>query len=105
MGDYYIKALEECRLNMSKCIVESRRVPGHVEKPTREMLKALPPKEYLYRTVIPALLPALEQCQRIRPPDPIEFIAFYMLRHPGVQQDDPTLRVLGCRLQLLLGVH
>lgn len=80
--DYYIKALEECRLNMSKCIVESRRVPGHVEKPTREMLKALPPKEYLYRTVIPALLPALEQCQRIRPPDPIEFIAFYMLRHP-----------------------
>merc|ERR1712136_327807 len=45
-------------------------------------IKALQPKEYLYRTVIPALLPALEQCQRIRPPDPIEFIAFYMLRHP-----------------------
>jgi protein dpy-30 len=50
------------------------------EKP--EVLKTLPPKDYLYRTIIPALVPALEACQRDRPADPIEFIAFYMLRHP-----------------------
>lgn len=83
-NDYFIKALESCELKMSQGIVESRRVEG-IKAATEESaqdLKALDPKEYLYRTVIPALLPALEACQRDRPADPIEYIAFYMLRHP-----------------------
>jgi len=82
-SDYFIKALKTCETNMSVKILESRRVADEKmsqgEKP--EVLKTLPPQEYLYRTVIPALLPALEACQRDRPADPIEFIAFYMLRH------------------------
>jgi len=90
-GDYFIKALKTCETNMSKRILESRRVA--VEKAALqerpELLKELPPKEYLYRTVIPALLPALEACQRDRPADPLEFIAFYMLRH--TQQYSKTL--------------
>lgn len=82
-GDYFIKALKTCETKMSQKILESRRAAelavAENEKP--EVLQSLPPKEYLYRTVIPALLPALEACQRDRPADPIEFIAFYMLRH------------------------
>jgi len=91
-GDYFIKALKGCETKMSKKILESRRVADESaadgEKP--EVLKSLPPKEYLYRTVIPALLPALEACQRDRPADPIEFIAFYILRH--TQQYSKTLK-------------
>jgi hypothetical protein len=81
--DYFTKALKTCETKFSQTILQSRQVAGEkvaqAEKP--EALQSLPPKEYLYRTVIPALLPALEACQRDRPADPIEFIAFYMLRH------------------------
>merc|ERR1719498_585209 len=91
-GEYFMKALKTCETKMSQKILESRRVAeekaAQGEKP--ETLKSLPPKEYLYRTVIPALLPALEACQRDRPADPIEFIAFYMLRH--TQQYSKTLK-------------
>jgi len=84
---YYIKALKACETKMSQKILESRcmaeaKAAEKSEKLTNT-LKSLPSKEYLYRTVIPALLPALEACQRDRPADPIEFIAFYMLRHPN----------------------
>jgi hypothetical protein len=83
--EYYIKAVETCDISLSKAILDSRKFPGlkHGESPpSAEDLKDLTPKEYLYKTVIPALLPALEACQRDRPSDPIEFIAFYLLRHP-----------------------
>mmetsp|Transcript_136626 Transcript_136626/g.237534 ORF Transcript_136626/g.237534 Transcript_136626/m.237534 type:complete len:544 (-) Transcript_136626:63-1694(-) len=91
-SEYFIKALEGCERKMSMKILESRRAhdeaAAEADKP--QALDKLPPKEYLYRTVIPALLPALEACQRDRPADPIEFIAFYMLRHP--KQYSKTLK-------------
>mmetsp|Transcript_27395 Transcript_27395/g.63955 ORF Transcript_27395/g.63955 Transcript_27395/m.63955 type:complete len:550 (+) Transcript_27395:82-1731(+) len=80
--EYYIKALEACQLKLSQKVVESRKVESHIDGTRPEVLKQLPCKEYLYRTVIPALLPALDACQRYRPADPLEFIAFHMLRHP-----------------------
>lgn len=80
--DYFIKAVAACEQNMSERIVESKRVKDKEDAwLDPKVLKDLPPKQYLYRTVIPALLPALEACQRDRPKDPITFIAFYMLRH------------------------
>jgi len=89
--EYFIKALEACELKMSKKIVESRRFSQEAEQVDEpQEVPRLPHKEYLYRNVIPALLPALEACQRDRPSDPIEFIAFYMLRHP--KQYSKTLK-------------
>merc|ERR1711976_28121 len=73
--DYFVKALESREAKMSDKVLAT-----DMDRP--DVMKTLPPKEYLYRAIIPALLPALEACQRIRPADPIEFIAFYMLRHP-----------------------
>jgi len=91
-SDYFIKALKTCEMKMSQKILDSRCVADEMvakgEKP--EELSTLPPKEYLYRTVMPALLPALEACQRDRPADPIEFISFYLLRH--TQQYSKTLK-------------
>jgi len=43
-------------------------------------------KAYIYHNIIPALAPALEIAVRDRPPDPLEFIAFYMLRHSSQYQ-------------------
>jgi hypothetical protein len=93
-GEYFMKALRHCEVTMSKAILESRRVfddsAPAIAEASAEALKALTPKEYLYRTVTPALLPALEACQRDRPANPIEFIAFYLLRHG--QQYSKTLK-------------
>ncbi|CAJ1371640.1 unnamed protein product [Effrenium voratum] len=87
-SEYFIKATEACELKRSMKIVEDRRAEGVAKALSGQELKqaaaeaqAMAPKEWLYRNVIPALLPALEACQRDRPEDPIEFIAFYMLRH------------------------
>merc|ERR1711904_741198 len=80
--DYFIKALSTCELNMSKRLVDLKCVKSDLqERMDPKILKELPPTEYLNRTIIPALLPAVEACQRDRPKDPISFIAFYMLRH------------------------
>jgi len=79
--EYFIRAVEACELNMSSGIVGSRKVDGGDEQLAPEAVKALPPKEWLHHNIIPALLPAMESCQRLRPADPIEYIAFYMLRH------------------------
>lgn len=90
--DYFVRALEACEAKMSEKVLAARKMcdllAADMDKP--DALKTLPPKEYLYRMVIPALLPALEACQRLRPADPIEFIAFYMLRHP--KQYSKTLK-------------
>eukprot|EP00448_Togula_jolla_P005614 CAMPEP_0170597166 /NCGR_PEP_ID=MMETSP0224-20130122/15559_1 /TAXON_ID=285029 /ORGANISM="Togula jolla, Strain CCCM 725" /LENGTH=539 /DNA_ID=CAMNT_0010921613 /DNA_START=19 /DNA_END=1638 /DNA_ORIENTATION=+ len=82
--EYFVNALSSCELKFSQKLLEGRRpAVAAASKVSPEVLRTLPPKEYLYRSVIPALLPALEACQRDRPADPIEFIAFYMLRHKG----------------------
>lgn len=82
--EYFVKAVEACESQFTQKMVDSRRAgEAPAEAAMAEELGEgrLPPKEYLYRNVLPALLPALEACQRDRPADPIEFIAFYMLRH------------------------
>lgn len=86
---YFIKQLAAIELKMSQRIVARKKAKaaGEEELGPEELRKLLkdkdkvPAGEYLYRTVIPALAPALEVCQRDRPDDPIAFIAFYLLRH------------------------
>ncbi|PHJ17628.1 dpy-30 motif protein [Cystoisospora suis] len=46
-----------------------------------EEIKALPTREYLRATVIPVLLPAIEEISKDRPENPLAWIAFYLLRH------------------------
>ncbi|CAD7967504.1 unnamed protein product [Amoebophrya sp. A25] len=38
-------------------------------------------KDYLYCTVIPVLFGGLEEVVKLRPEDPMEFLAFYLMRH------------------------
>lgn len=43
--------------------------------------KNLPVRAYLDKTVVPLLLQALSECSKVRPEDPIEFIADYLHKH------------------------
>lgn len=44
-------------------------------------IQSLPTREYLDQTVIPILLSALTALCAERPPDPIEYVAAYILKH------------------------
>lgn len=90
---YFINALKTCEQTMSQRILQIRQMvdPVAAEQEKPEAIKALEShKDYINRAIIPALAPALEACERDRPADPIEFIAFYMLRHP--KQYSKTLK-------------
>eukprot|EP00439_Symbiodinium_sp_Y106_P057985 s2510_g8.t1 len=69
--EYFLKATEACELSMSKMIVEEKHAEG--------VVRALS-EEDSGRSSQAREKPA-GACQRDRPEDPIEFIAFYMLRH------------------------
>ena len=47
----------------------------------------LPTKYYLEKTITPTVLKALSECAKARPDKPLEFMAYYLLKHnPDRQQ-------------------
>ncbi|KAG8227236.1 hypothetical protein J437_LFUL003967 [Ladona fulva] len=50
-------------------------------KKSRVDLQSLPTRQYLDQTVVPILLQALSTVAKERPPDPINFLAAYLLKH------------------------
>lgn len=50
-------------------------------KKSRVDLQSLPTRQYLDQTVVPILLQALSTLAKERPPDPISFLAAYLLKN------------------------
>lgn len=46
-------------------------------------LNALPTRQYLDQTVVPILLQGLSALAKERPPDPINYLAAYLLKNKG----------------------
>lgn len=90
--NYFIEALQRCEQEHTERIKKKKRAKAEGKDEgkvfSRDELLELPAKEYLYKTVMPGLLPALELCSRDRPEDPINFIAFQLLRHPFSYKKD-----------------
>lgn len=53
------------------------------KKQPRADLQSLPTKQYLDQTVAPILLQGLQILAKERPPDPINFLAAYLLKNKG----------------------
>lgn len=51
-------------------------------------LQSLPTKQYLDQTVAPVLLQGLQNLAKERPPDPIAYLAAYLLKN---QNNDETV--------------
>ncbi|KAI5710994.1 hypothetical protein M8J76_004435 [Diaphorina citri] len=60
---------------------DSKEGDGPGLKKPRLDLHALPTRQYLDQTVVPILLAALTQLTKERPPDPITFVASYLMKN------------------------
>lgn len=52
-----------------------------MEGPLKLDVQSLPAKEYLEKTVIPLLLQGMNALVKERPPNPVEYLAVYLLEH------------------------
>ena len=82
--NYFLKKIEECVHNRKSELlkVQSKDIPIIPRDKFlnfNEEMKNLPGDIYLEMTVLPLLQNALNMCDMIRPPDPISFIANFML--------------------------
>uniref|UniRef100_A0A8D8Q5Z5 Protein dpy-30 homolog n=1 Tax=Cacopsylla melanoneura TaxID=428564 RepID=A0A8D8Q5Z5_9HEMI len=61
----------------------------NLKKPRLD-LHALPTRQYLDQTVVPILLAALTQLTKERPPDPITFVASYLMKNKSQYETSNT---------------
>ncbi|XP_032803486.1 protein dpy-30 homolog [Petromyzon marinus] len=67
-------------------IMESERVGGDRSKQKVD-LQALPTRAYLDQTVVPILLQGLSVLAKDRPPNPIEYLAAYLMKNKAQYED------------------
>ncbi|XP_021963861.1 protein dpy-30 homolog [Folsomia candida] len=63
---------------VQKIIAKELDVPS---KKPRIDLQSVPTRQYLDQTVVPILLQALAALSKERPPEPIDYLASYLLKH------------------------
>ncbi|XP_043221275.1 protein dpy-30 homolog isoform X1 [Amphibalanus amphitrite] len=61
--------------------VAAEKASENGAKKSRLDLQSLPTRQYLDQTVVPALQQALSVLSKERPPDPIEFLATFLLKN------------------------
>ncbi|KAM4772591.1 protein dpy-30 homolog [Rhinophrynus dorsalis] len=68
-------------------IVENEKVNTEKVSKQKVDLQALPTRAYLDQTVVPILLQGLSVLAKERPPNPIEFLAAYLLKNKTQFED------------------
>lgn len=85
---------------------EIRLMAAHLQRepvcPPSIPLYALPDQEYLEATVLPLLLRGLEELSKVRPPDPLTFLAAYLIGNNPQRTAAPLLNNMdGRRVPLM----
>ncbi|XP_072265456.1 protein dpy-30 homolog isoform X2 [Pyxicephalus adspersus] len=71
----------------SQRIVENEKASTEKASKQKVDLQALPTRAYLDQTVVPILLQGLSVLAKERPPNPIEFLAAYLLKNKTQFED------------------
>ena len=82
--NYYLNKIEECINNRKSELLKMQAkdiplIPTDTNLNFQNEMQKLPGDVYLEMTVLPLLHNAINMCDMIRPPDPITFIANFML--------------------------
>ena len=90
--DYFLKKIEECIHNRKSELLKMQGkevpiIPRDEFLNYGEEMNNLPADIYLEMTVLPLLQNALNKCEMIRPPDPISFIANFMLMNKDMAKN------------------
>ncbi|XP_075002727.1 protein dpy-30 homolog isoform X4 [Calonectris borealis] len=70
-----------------KRIVENEKINAEKTSKQKVDLQSLPTRAYLDQTVVPILLQGLAVLAKERPPNPIEFLAAYLLKNKSQFED------------------
>lgn len=65
------------------------REESQANKKSRVDLSSLPTRQYLDQTVVPILLQGLSYLAKERPPEPINALAAYLLKHRATYDPSP----------------
>uniref|UniRef100_A0A8C2TS07 Protein dpy-30 homolog n=1 Tax=Coturnix japonica TaxID=93934 RepID=A0A8C2TS07_COTJA len=68
-------------------IVENEKLNAEKTSKQKVDLQSLPTRAYLDQTVVPILLQGLAVLAKERPPNPIEFLAAYLLKNKSQFED------------------
>ena len=90
--NYFLEKIDECIHNRASELLKIKGnqipiIPKSSELNFNEEWGQLPGDIYLEMTVLPLLQNALNMCDMIRPPDPINFIANFMLMNKGMSKN------------------
>jgi hypothetical protein len=82
--NYYTKKIEECINNRKSELLKMQAkeiplIPSDINLNVENEMQKLPGDVYLEMSILPLLHNAINMCDMIRPPDPINFIANFML--------------------------
>lgn len=61
--------------------IVAKEITEPPSKKARPDLQSVPTRQYLDQTVVPILLQALAALSKERPPEPIDYLAAYLLKH------------------------
>ncbi|XP_061730076.1 protein dpy-30 homolog [Cydia strobilella] len=67
--------------SVKKIIAMEKEPETNASRKSRIDLNALPTRQYLDQTVVPILLQGLSALAKERPPDPINYLAAYLLKN------------------------
>ncbi|KAL8614704.1 Protein dpy-30 [Nucella lapillus] len=67
--------------NIQKLITNEKESSESAAKRPKVDLQSLPTRAYLDQTVVPVLLQGMSVLSKERPPNPIEFLAAYLLKN------------------------
>ncbi|GFR76721.1 protein dpy-30 homolog [Elysia marginata] len=67
--------------NIQKIITNEKEIAEVPNKKSKVDLQSLPTRAYLDQTVVPILLTGMSVLARERPPNPVEFLAAYLLKN------------------------
>ncbi|PZC85095.1 protein dpy-30 homolog [Helicoverpa armigera] len=76
--------------SVRKIISMEKETESNANRKSRIDLNALPTRQYLDQTVVPILLQGLSALAKERPPDPINYLAAYLLKNKSTFESNTS---------------